>query len=131
MSKWCNTCHRNELKDKWNSCRSDCLIFGKDFDDLAEMVIKLKEENEALRFANKQIIKVEKEKRRELWKKARNTDKTYTTVEQECDGCGKHFYLKYCSDGTYEYIGEVCDCLASFHPVNGEPSISEWIEQIK
>ena len=70
MSKWCNTCHRNELKDKWNSCSSDCPIFGKDFDDLAEIVIKQKEENEALRFANKQIIKVEKEKRRELWKKA-------------------------------------------------------------
>ena len=60
-----------------------------------------------------------------------NALKIYKTVEQECDGCGKHFHIRYCSDGTYEYIGEVCDCLASFHPVNGEPSISEWIEQIK
>lgn len=63
--------------------------------------------------------------------KVETIDKIYKTVEQECDGCGKHFYLKYCSDGTYEYIGEVCTCLASFHPVNGEPSISEWIGQIK
>lgn len=31
---------------------------------------RLKEENDALRWTNKQIIKVEKEKRRELWKKA-------------------------------------------------------------
>lgn len=131
MSKWCNTCHRNNLKDIWNSCSGDCPVFGKDFDDLAEMLIKQIEENEALRFANKEIIKVEKEKRRELWEKIRNTEKIYKTVEQECDGCGKHFYVRYCSDGTYEYIGEVCTCLASFRPVNGEPSISEWIEQIK
>ena len=36
-------------------------------------------------------------------------EKIYKTVEQICEGCGKHFYLKYCSDGTYEYVGEVCD----------------------
>lgn len=57
--------------------------------------------------------------------------KIYKTVEQECSSCGKHFHIKYCSDGSYEYIDGVCDCLASFHPVNGEPSISEWIGQIK
>ena len=57
--------------------------------------------------------------------------KIYKTVEQECSGCGKHFYLKYCSDGNYEYIGEVCDCLATFHPVDGEPSFAEWMEHIK
>ena len=67
MGKWCNTCHRNELKDKWNSCRNDCPIFGKDFDDLAEMVIKQKEENDALRWTNKHLVKVKKEKCRELW----------------------------------------------------------------
>lgn len=69
MSKWCNTCHRNELKDIWNSCNNACPIFGKDFDDLAKMVIKQKEENDALRWANKSIIKVEKEKRKQLWDK--------------------------------------------------------------
>ena len=56
---------------------------------------------------------------------------TYKIVEQECGGCGKHFHLKYCSDGNYEYIDEVCDCLATFHPVDGEPSFSEWMEHIK
>lgn len=58
-------------------------------------------------------------------------DKIYKTVEQECHGCGKHFYLEYCSDGTYEYVGEVCDCLATFHPVDGELSFAEWMEHIK
>lgn len=57
--------------------------------------------------------------------------KIYKIVEQECHGCGKHFYLEYCSDGTYEYIGIVCDCDADFSPVNGEPSIQEWINSIK
>ena len=56
---------------------------------------------------------------------------TYKIVEQECSGCGKHFHLKYCSDGNYEYIDEVCDCLATFRPVDGEPPFSEWINNIK
>lgn len=58
-------------------------------------------------------------------------DKIYKTVEQECSGCGNHFYLKYCSDGSYEYIGKVCTCLATFHPVDGEPSFGQWINLIK
>lgn len=57
-------------------------------------------------------------------------DKIYKIAEQECCGCGKHFYIKYCSDGSYEYIDDVCDCIATFSPVNGEPSISEWIERL-
>ena len=57
--------------------------------------------------------------------------KIYKTVEQICESCGKHFYLKYCSDGTYEYIGEVCDCESDFHSVEGEPSIPEWIDTLK
>lgn len=58
-------------------------------------------------------------------------DKIYKTVEQICEGCGKHFYLEYCSDGTYSYIGEVCECDAEFHPVDGEISISEWMETLQ
>lgn len=58
-------------------------------------------------------------------------DKIYKTVEQVCHGCGKHFYLEYCSDGTYEYVGVVCDCEDGFSPVEGEPSISEWMETLK
>lgn len=70
MSKWCNTCHRNDLKDKWNSCSSDCPVFGKDFDELAEIVIEQQAGIEALRWTNKLLIKTEKEARRNLWKKA-------------------------------------------------------------
>lgn len=58
-------------------------------------------------------------------------DKIYKDVEQVCEGCGKHFYLRYCSDGTYEYIGIVCDCEADFHPVDGELSISEWMKTLE
>lgn len=57
--------------------------------------------------------------------------KVHKTAEQECHGCGKRFYLRYCSDGTYKHIGESCDCEADFSPVDGELSISEWIEYLK
>ena len=100
MSKWCSTCYRNEITGEWKSCGEDCPVFGKDFEELAKVVIK-------------------------------HNTKIYKTVEQECSGCGKHFHLKYCSDGNYEYIDGVCDCLATFRPVNGEPSFREWMEQIK
>lgn len=58
-------------------------------------------------------------------------DKIYRVVEQICNCCGKHFYLKYCSDGTYEYIGEICNCEADFNPVEGEPTISEWMKTLQ
>lgn len=58
-------------------------------------------------------------------------DKIYRVAEQICSVCGKHFYLKYCSDGTYEYVGKVCDCEADFRPIEGQPSISEWMESLK
>lgn len=70
MSKWCDTCHRNELKYKSDSCSSDCPIFGKHFDDLAKKVIMQQEEIAVLRWANKSIIKTEKDQRRKLWQKA-------------------------------------------------------------
>lgn len=58
-------------------------------------------------------------------------DKKYKVVEQVCEVCGKHFYLRYCSDGSYEYIGDTCDCEEFFRPIDGEPSISEWLEKLK
>ncbi len=57
-------------------------------------------------------------------------DKIYKIAEQICEDCGKHFYLEYCSDGTYTYVGEVCDCDTGFHPIDGEMSISEWMETL-
>lgn len=66
MSKWCNTCHHSE----YPSCDHNCIVCGKDFEELAEVVIKQREEIDALRWTNKQLVKNEKKKRIELWKKA-------------------------------------------------------------
>jgi hypothetical protein len=43
MSKWCNTCHRNEITGEWRSCNRDCPVFGRYFEDLAEIVVSIKE----------------------------------------------------------------------------------------
>ncbi len=43
MSKWCDTCSRNEVTDEWNSCSSDCPAFGKHLESLAKIVISVKE----------------------------------------------------------------------------------------
>lgn len=39
MSKWCETCHRNKATGIWASCEPSCPVFGKDFEELAEMVV--------------------------------------------------------------------------------------------
>lgn len=52
-------------------------------------------------------------------------------VMQECTNCGKMFPLRYFEDGTFEYVSDTCDCEADFEPVNGKPSISEWLESLK
>lgn len=72
MSQWCNTCSLSKVTGEWQSCGYDCPAFGKSFEELAEIVIKQREEVDALRWTNKQLIKVGKEKRKELWKKAIN-----------------------------------------------------------
>lgn len=56
--------------------------------------------------------------------------KIYKDVMQKCEACGKEFMLRYRLDGTYEYIGEPCDCEAGFHPVGGELSIHEWVDTL-
>lgn len=50
---------------------------------------------------------------------------------QECNGCGREFQLEYHKDGSYAYIGATCDCEESFSPKQGEPSISQWLEEIQ
>ena len=41
MSKWCDTCYRNNITGINESCNEDCPIFGKSFEELvAEMVIR-------------------------------------------------------------------------------------------
>lgn len=49
-------------------------------------------------------------------------------VTQECCGCGHKFDIMYLQDGTYLYLDDECDCEYPFFPVNGQPSISEWLE---
>ena len=66
MSRWCKTCRHSE----YPSCNENCIVFGKDFEELAETVLKQREEINALRWTNKQLVKAEKEKRRNLWVKA-------------------------------------------------------------
>ena len=41
MSKWCKTCHRNELAGVWLPCSDDCPVFEKDFDDIAKIVVSM------------------------------------------------------------------------------------------
>lgn len=77
-----------------------------------------------MNFPNREIVK-------EI-KKEYPANKIYKTVEQVCDKCGKHWKQKYCSDGTFEFVGEeCCACNSVSHPVDGEPSLSQWLAKIK
>lgn len=40
MSKWCDTCYRNELNSEWKSCDSECPVFGKSSKEIAKIVIE-------------------------------------------------------------------------------------------
>lgn len=51
-------------------------------------------------------------------------------VMQECTQCGEHFPVRYLEDGTYDYIRSFCDCESDFVPIEGQPSISEWMESL-
>lgn len=55
--------------------------------------------------------------------------RTYSAT-QECNSCGAHFAIEYCENGGYNYLDCPCECEDTFSPVDGEPSISEWIESI-
>lgn len=52
-------------------------------------------------------------------------------VMQECTCCGQRFYVKYYENGTIEYTYKTCECESDFEPIDGEPSISEWIKTLK
>ena len=64
-----------------------------------------------------------------------NTMDKYTmwhrNAYQECNECGKLFQITYFEDGTYEYFDDPCNCESGFSPVDGVPSISEWIESLR
>ena len=46
MSKWCGKCYRNEMYNKYDSCNKDCPVFGKNFEELAIIVLKTKLKDE-------------------------------------------------------------------------------------
>lgn len=49
-------------------------------------------------------------------------------VMQKCETCGALFYVKYYSDGTYEYMNDVCECESEFHPYySNNPTLSEFM----
>ena len=52
-------------------------------------------------------------------------------IMQECHRCGHHFVLEYRSNGSYGYTTEPCECGEGFSPVDGMPSISQWLESLK
>ena len=52
-------------------------------------------------------------------------------VMQECTQCGKRFALRYFDDGTFQFVTEPCHCDVGFKPIEGKPSLSEWVESIK
>ena len=52
-------------------------------------------------------------------------------VEQECSACGERFWVQYRADGSYVYLDEPCCCEASYAPVSGYPSLSEWLDSRK
>lgn len=56
-------------------------------------------------------------------------DNVSTIVEQECNCCGTTFRVQYYANGSYIYIDEPCNCECDFSPVDGAPSISEWIKR--
>lgn len=58
-------------------------------------------------------------------------NKQHKQVEQQCNKCGKTFWVEYFSDGTYMYLDDPCECESGFSPVPGSPSIGEWLEMIK
>ena len=53
-------------------------------------------------------------------------------VMQQCESCGALFYVKYYSNGTYEYMNDVCECESEFCPYSSnEPTISEFMLMFK
>lgn len=53
-------------------------------------------------------------------------------VMQECESCGALFYVEHCSNGTYEYMNDVCECESEFHPYFfNEPTLSEFMSMFK
>ena len=54
-------------------------------------------------------------------------------VRQKCNNCGMEFDVIYREDGTYKYLPNqsICNCEESFHPIDGQPAIAEWIKEIE
>ena len=57
MGKWCGICYRNEIYNDWWSCNEDCPVFGKDFEELAKIIIVMKDRIEEVISMMKSAIK--------------------------------------------------------------------------
>ena len=40
MAKWCETCAKCTVTGKYNGCDNSCPVFGKSFEELAEIAVK-------------------------------------------------------------------------------------------
>lgn len=58
-------------------------------------------------------------------KKQESTEKTLLICFRK-----KIFPAIYSENGSIDY-SDACDCESDFHPVSGQPSISEWLENRK
>ena len=53
-------------------------------------------------------------------------------VMQECEDCGALFYTEYSTDGTYEYMNDVCECDSEFRPhFSNDPTLSEFMSMFQ
>lgn len=48
MSKWCDTCYRNEVIGEWKSCDASCPMFGKHYEDIDKYIACIQERLEPL-----------------------------------------------------------------------------------
>lgn len=51
-------------------------------------------------------------------------------VTQICNCCNKKFRVMYSENGAMKYIGNTCTCESDYSPIDGEPSIGEWLQSL-
>lgn len=56
----------------------------------------------------------------------------YFDAQQNCNDCNETFTVRYWENGSYDYMDDACECEESgFSPLNGVPSISQWLESLR
>ena len=54
----------------------------------------------------------------------------YLDVTQECNSCGARTTVRYRENGWYDFLNTPCECESTFSPVDGEPTINQWLESL-